>query len=350
MGTSQLVGKRRRDPIDPSETIKAADDALSRLKNRRPQAAEDFTSLKHKYARECRAYYTIAALSRRGNLEESLRREALKRLFPLRSTLESSIVSDLDRSGPTTELIGNWASKSFFGVSAKQGVSIRYALASCVPTRTCGARCYGHDGRDREIHHLFRGALNFYFGRVYEAATPEDRSHLLSSLERAIAYGVKAAQEDAQHARNELGFLRSPRIRFSHLGEMVATPLFTNDLAERIRTIDSDVACVIYTRHPDARRLDRSLFVVNYTLEGDSDPRRSLAPPGARIVSSAWDGQLSRIADINFLEHHTSASCTAYGVGAVCPVTADHSRNSSCDVASCELCFLPHTDTRDHRS
>jgi hypothetical protein len=323
------------------QTINAADRVLDQLKNVEPQASEDFSALKYRYADECRVYYTIAALSRRARLEDALREGAYSRLFRLRAALENAIVADLERCGNRPDLLKTWASKSFFGVSAKQGVSIRYALASCIPTRTCGARCYAHDGRDREIHHLFRGALNYHFGQVYETSSAAERKSILVDLSSAVAHGVKAAREDQAAARKDLGFSRSPRIRFSHVGEMASTPQFTNDLARQVHSIDPEVACVIYTRHPMARFLDRSLFVMNFTLEGDDDPRRGWAPSGSRIVSSAWDGQVSALADINFLEHHTASTSKADGVGAICPVTADHERNTSCDIASCDLCFVP---------
>jgi hypothetical protein len=344
MGSSELIGKRTRGSIDPATTLAAADEALATLRGTAPQPAEDFRALKYRYARECRSYYSVAALSRRAILEEELRSAAYSKLFQLRSTLEKTIIEDLDFCGDRADLEKIWASKSFFGVSAKQGVSIRYALASCVPTRDCGARCYAHDGRDREIHHLFRGALNFYFGQQYENSGADARRRLLGLLSNAIAFGVSAARSDQLAAKKELGILRAPRIRFSHVGEIASTPEFANALAQQVRSIDPEVSCVIYTRHPKARSLDSELFVVNFTLEGDEDPRRRWVPPNSRIVSSAWDGRLSSLADINFLEHHVAGVAQPAGRGAICPVTLDHARNSSCDVAQCQLCFVPPTE------
>ena len=341
MGSSQLIGKRTRGLIDPVATLASADEALERLTGATPQPVEDFRALKHHYARECRAYYSVAALSRRGVLEDELRSEAYAKLFRLRSALENSIIRDLDYCGARSDLEKIWGSKSFFGVSAKQGVSVRYALASCVPTRTCGARCYAHDGRDREIHHLFRGALNYYFGKQFESSSVKDRRRLLDILSKAIEFGVSAAREDCLLAERELGIRRLPRIRFSHVGEIAATPQFANAVAQEIRSIDPEISCVIYTRHPRARELDSKLFVINFTLEGDDDPRSRWAPASARIVSSAWDGRLSSIADINFLEHHVGEVAEADGSGVVCPVTLDHGRNASCDIARCQLCFVP---------
>lgn len=341
MGSSQLIGKRTRGKIDPVATLAAADEALERLAGAKPQPVEDLRALKHHYARDCRSYYSVAALSRRGVLEDELRSAAYAKLFRLRSTLENSIIRDLDYCGQRGDLEKIWASKSFFGVSAKQGVSLRYALASCIPTRDCGARCYAHDGRDREIHHLFRGALNYYFGQQYEHFSAKAQRHLLDLLSNAVVFGVSAARDDCLRAEVELGIQRLPRIRFSHVGEVASTPLFANAVAQQIHSIDPEVSCVIYTRHPRAQELDSEQFVVNFTLEGDDDPRSRWAPANSRIVSSAWDGRLSSIADINFLEHHVAEVAAADGIGVVCPVTLDHGKNTSCDVARCQMCFVP---------
>jgi hypothetical protein len=341
VGSSQLIGKRTRGLIDPVKTLAAADEALHTLAATKPQPVEDFRALKYRYAQECRSYYSVAALSRRAVLSEELRSAAYAKLFRLRSTLEQTIIQDLEYCGGRNDLEKIWASKSFFGVSAKQGVSIRYALASCVPTRDCGARCYAHDGRDREIHHLFRGALNYFFGQHYEASPIDERQRLLGLLSNAIAFGVVAARRDQLTARKELGILRAPRIRFSHVGEIASTPEFANAIAKQVRSIDPEVSCVIYTRHPKAQRLDSGLFVINFTLEGDEDPRARWVPVQSRIVSSAWGGRLSTLAEINFLEHHVAGVARADGPGAICPVTLDHARNTSCDVARCQLCFVP---------
>ena len=347
MGSGSLVGKRSRTRAEPSAVIQASDLSLARLIEHRPTAGADLGELKRRHAVDCRVYYSLAALSRRGVLEEAFRAEALSKLFRLRSSLEKAIISDLECCGLRDDILDNWSSKSFFGVSAKQGVSVRYALASCVPTRTCGGRCYGHDGRDRELHHLFRGALNYFVGQRYAELSRKQAAQLFVRLEGAISYGVAAARDDQKNALQQ-GFERVARIRFSHLGEMAATPAFTNELARRIHEIDDGIACVLYTRHPKARELDTSELVVNFTLEGDDDTRAAWVPDGSRVVASAWDGQLSTIAQVNFLEHHVEKVREAVGSGPICPVTADHEANSSCDAARCELCFVrPESTIRD---
>ena len=156
-----LIGKRARTVANPQQVLEQADDGLAALGKLRPSHTEDFRALKMRHAAICRTYYSVAALSRRKVLDEELRRQAYSKLFIIRSALEQAIIADMGACGLREDLVDAWASRSFFGVSAKQGVSIRYALASCVPTYTCGSKCYAHDGRDREIHHIFRGALNF---------------------------------------------------------------------------------------------------------------------------------------------------------------------------------------------
>lgn len=343
MGSSALIGQRSSSPAVPAVVLRNALEALSALSDSSATPATSFLELKKRYAMECRVYYSLAALSRRANLDQQDRVEALGILYLLRSRLENAIINDLRACGLRSDLLKIWSERTFFGVSAKQGVSVRYALASCVPTRTCGARCYAHDGRDREIHHIFRGSLNYFVGQQYELAEPNRREMLLNLLEPAIHYGISEARRDQANAK-EAGFERPARIRFSHVGEMTATPGFTNDLARRVRQHDSEISCVIYTRHPRAKELDGDQLVVNFTLEGVDDNRATWIPNRARVVASAWDGELVPTAEINFLEHHVEKFKVSSGQGAVCPVTANHSSTKSCDEARCQMCFVPATN------
>jgi hypothetical protein len=256
-------------------------------------------------------------------------------MFSVRVALERAIEAKL---WTTVDAIDTAVSGAFFGCSAKQGVGIRYALASCVPTATCGGRCYAHDGRDRELHHLFRAVLNWHLGRRYENGSAEERAAVLSRLAPAIVRAVHDARLDAHRAAEE-GYRRAPRIRFSHIGDMVATPAFTNALAALIKGQAPDVSCVMYTRHPDASKLDASLFVVNFSIDGDRDARLRFAPPGARIVCSAWDGTVATSAQVNFLEHHVEKVFIGLKAAYTCPVTARHGEIASCDQAECDTCF-----------
>src|SRR5262245_12984137 len=140
---------------------------------------------------------------------------------------------------------------AFFGRSIKQGVSIRYPLHSCVPTKNCGGRCYAHDGRDRELGLVFRACLNYYIGRKYEEGDKHVREDVIRKMDRILEYGIARALED-RDAAAKMGFLRDARIRFSHIGEMISTPDFANTIAAEIKRRNPAIACIAYTRHPDA--------------------------------------------------------------------------------------------------
>ena len=62
---------------------------------------------------------------------------------------------------------------------------------------------------------------------------------------------------------------------------------------------------------------------------------------GARIVNSAWDGEVYVGAEVNFLEHHVEKAAVSKGDGSICPVTANHKQTPSCDLARCQKCFVP---------
>jgi len=298
--------------------------------------------LRQSFVSYSRSYFSLAALTRRNVLCEDVRQDGLARLFKMRSLLEIKLLAEFLYNSARLPVLHEATKDSFFGKSKKQGISIRYALASCVPTATCGGRCYAHDGRDRELLHIYRGVLNYYVGLEFECGSPERRRQILGLLSRSIDKGVEAALVDQASALLE-GYNRLPRIRFSHVGEMAATPEFTNALALEIKKRDPQVQCVIYTRHPKAKLLDTNLLVVNFTLEGAGDIREKFVPNGARIVNSAWDGDINEAAEINFLEHHVEKSTIAKGAGSICPVTANHKAAPSCDSALCQKCFVPVT-------
>jgi len=278
-------------------------------------------------------------MTRRTELDEDLRAEGLAQLFRMRTLVESRILEQIRFNAYNIPVDLEATKETFFGKSKKQGVSIRYALESCVPTATCGGRCYAHDGRDRELLHIYRGVLNYYIGLEFEKGSSDRRQQILSLLSKSIDKGVEAALVDQRFAFSE-GYNRLPRIRFSHVGEMAATPNFTNAIAQEVKNRDKRVQCVIYTRHPKASLLDTNMLVVNFTLEGAGDVREKFVPQGARIVNSAWDGELNESAEINFLEHHVEKLTIAKGGGSICPVTANHKVTPSCDSAHCQKCFV----------
>jgi len=157
-------------------------------------------------------------------------------------------------------------------------------------------------------------------------------------LAPTINQGITASKEDAKKAQ-AMGFERHPRIRFGHIGDMAATPSFTNRLGAEIAKVDSEVKCVVYTRRREAPLLNPKYFVVNFTLDGSENVRKIWAPKGARIVASSWDGHLTESADVNFLEHHVEKCADQSGNGFACPVTANHGEVRSCDDARCDRCF-----------
>jgi hypothetical protein len=248
------------------------------------------------------------------------------------------MIAALEKNPDQASIHAAALTRNFFGISAKQGVSIRYPLATCLPTPLCGGRCYGHDGRDREFYLILRGCLNFIVGKIWEAGSEVERADLEKRLVPIIRYGAKMAVNDAELAAKD-GYVRPPRIRFSHLGEMIATPRFCNWLATALKEADDRVVCIAYTRHVQANQYNPDLFVVNFSLDGEADRRSKFAPPRSRLVSSAWDGALHSSAEVNFLEHHVEKSASASGLGRVCPVTADHKTYPSCDIARCTKCF-----------
>jgi len=323
----------------PKLVLDEAVQEMEFLLKRAPGKHATLTQLRQSFVPISRSYFSLAALTRRVELDATVREEGLARLYRMRSFIETKLLGELRANADALPVESEATKDSFFGKSKKQGVSIRYALASCAPTSTCGGRCYAHDGRDRELLHIYRGVLNYYIGLEFESGSPKRRQELLGLLAKSIDKGVEAALVDQASALTE-GYERLPRIRFSHVGEMAATPEFSNALALEVKRREPSVQCVIYTRHPQAKLLDTNLLVVNFTLEGATDVRTKLVPPRARIVNSAWDGELHDAAEINFLEHHVEKSTNAKGAGSICPVTANHKLTPSCDLAHCQKCFV----------
>jgi hypothetical protein len=331
--------KARKPASEVLDEALETDDLLTRIDT---SSCRSVSEIRDSFREPARRYFAVSALSRRAVIDPAERERAYELLYKTRAKLENRILQCLFENATRLPVLETATSKAFFGNSKKQGVSIRYALATCVPTSRCGSRCYAHDGRDRELQHIFRGVLNFYVGRLYETGSTDTRTHLLQLLQGAFDKGVEWALEDCHNASKE-GYRRHPRIRFSHVGEMTATPGFTNAIARELKRREPGLQCVIYTRHPSASRLDPHLLVINFTLEGATDPRARYAPPEARIVNSAWDGVLNNEAEINFLEHHIEKQAVSRGIGSVCPVTMDDSTVASCDEARCQKCFVPTT-------
>lgn len=330
-------GKRKQIPAPA--VVEEAQAIMASLNSRKNSHFVNLAALRASYFQEARSYFTLCAMTRRRSIDDENKALGLSKLYAFRSLLEERILADLIESFGSEGVIHIALSGSFFGYSKKQGVSIRYSLQSCVPTATCGGRCYAHDGRDRELIHIIRGVLNFHVGSCYESGDRKKRDHIMSSLSKHLDVAIVNALEDQKMAF-VLGYRRSARIRFSHIGEMAQTPAFTNALAKEIKQRCPHVLPVVYTRHPKAHLLDTEVLTINFTLEGQTDPRVRLVPAGARVVNSAWDGIVNPAAAINFLEHHVEKAAYAVGRGSICPVTLNHDATPSCDSARCQKCFV----------
>ena len=291
---------------------------------------------------ELNQYFRLCGLARSASADKSLQIMADRRIFNVRIKLEASIINlirrSIDSKRSTVEaVLGN----GFFGNSKKQGVSLRLPLSSCMATKLCASACYAHDVLDAAPNSVIRGSINGWFAEHFQQSSDQHRSELLKILRPQITRATRAAISEAD--RTKPHFSRSPYIRFSHVGELANYPEFANSLAAAVKDYsDGRVACVIYTRHQKASLLDPDLWVVNFTLDPQSESRRAWAPNSARIVYSAFDGLLSATAAINFLEHHRHSHAEAKGEsGQICPATAPKTIERTCDACRCDLCFKP---------
>ncbi len=297
------------------------------------------------FADELRRYFALAALSRSTTAPSNLVQQALGLVFRTRVLLErligTAFVELAERSGLDGIGLQN---APLHGASKKQGISIRMPLSSCVPSRLCGAACYAHDVLDAAPASVVRGAINGALASMYERGTDPQRRRLMAELQRPIARMVRAAVRDAEHAAAT--FVRRPRIRFAHVGEFAAFPEYANALATQVRVQSAGaVDCVVYTRHPDAKLLDPSLFVVLFSLDESSEDRRRFVPPTARAVRSAFAGRITDTVDVNFLEHHRWVHIKPVGTGKICPSTAPEAKDRTCDGCKCDFCFTPKVVT-----
>jgi hypothetical protein len=150
---------------------------------------------------------------------------------------------------------------------------------------------------------------------------------------------IRAAEKEAEALRST-DWLRRPFIRFSHVGEIAAFPDFANKLAAQVCDLSGGgVDCVIYTRHPNAKKLCSKLLIINFTLDQSSYDRKEWSPPSARIVFSAFNGEIDPDVDINFLEHHRWSHFPPIGTGQICPATHPEASERTCDAVRCSLCF-----------
>jgi hypothetical protein len=226
----------------------------------------------------------------------------------------------------------------FFGRSKKQGTSMRMPLLTCQATGVCANACYAHDVLDAAPNAVVRGVLNGWIAEMFEEAEKEKQAKVLMALVPHTRRAVGAAISEL--GRLPKDFNRRAHIRFSHVGEIVRYPGFANALAEQVRDISrGTVDCVVYTRHQNVIALDRELWIINFTLDTASEDRRAWIPPDARVVYSAFDGELDSSAEVNFLEHHRWVHVQPAGTGRVCPATLPETLERTCDSVRCARCF-----------
>lgn len=284
-----------------------------------------------------RNYWGLARTARNLKVDEGIRTKAHGTLFLIRTKLEKWFVDSAIHAVRTGEISpADLLDGTVFGCSLKQGVSFRLPLSSCHPTAQCAGGCYAHDGLDASITTVIRGSLNGAFAQYYERSASGERLDLMTVFSIPLQKAVRDSLRESQQS----SFKRDARIRMSHVGELTAYPAFANAIAGMVHDLsDGKVKCIIYTRHKDAKLLDPKLFVINFTLDDTSVNRRSWAPESARIVYSAWEGQIREDVGVNFLEHHHLAHTASIGSGKICPATRPETTDKTCDGVKCDFCF-----------
>ena len=285
--------------------------------------------------KELRDYFALCAMAR----GKSQHAEAAKEiLFNTRVKLEKNIhIRARKALKRNPKIIDELLTQKFFGASKKQGISIRLPLSSCEPTKLCSNLCYAHDVLDAAPSSVIRGAINGLIATLYEKNPDEFAPKLDCYWDKQIYRAIKNA-----HSENDgTDFKRESRIRFGHVGDGGAFPNFMNYLAKKVMLLSNgSVQPVIYTRHRLANQLDSNAFAINFTLDPASEDRVRFAPKNSRIVYSAFGGQTSSKAEINFLEHHRFEHFSQKGLGNVCPATHPDSLSRSCDGVKCDKCFI----------
>jgi hypothetical protein len=290
---------------------------------------------------ELKEYWRLGMLARSKSAVPELALRAHASLFRVRTLLEGGLQRAISEApvDPDAKLEGLFDG-SFFGFSKKQGTSLRLPLRTCTPTKLCAGGCYAHDVLDATPAAVVRGAINGWIADRYELGNVEDRAELRDRLVPHVKRAIKNALGELKNLPS--GFERRAFIRFSHVGEIVHTPTFADDLARMVRDLsEGDVDCVVYTRHKRAIELDPELWVMNFTLDPTSEERKAWAPSHARIVYSAFGGKTSPNAEVNFLEHHRHGHLPQVGEGRACPATLPQAVSRTCDGNKCNRCFIP---------
>jgi hypothetical protein len=282
-------------------------------------------------------YWNLCLLSRSEKKYPSLSQEARKRVFRVRSSLERSMIKSLHIALDSGKInLRDLFTSNIFSESIKQGLSLRMPLSSCNPTKNCHWSCYAHDGMDAGRYPVIKGAINGFIAELFEYGEEKTQVQVKSFLKEKANLGIRKALREQEKSP----FKRDARIRFSHVGEITAFPKFANEFASIISSLSNgEVRCVLYTRHQNASLLNPDLFIINFTLDRDSDERIEWVPKTAKTVFSAWDGVCDETATINFLEHHRFSHLPGTGKGKICPVTEINTAVKTCDSALCDLCF-----------
>jgi hypothetical protein len=330
--------------VSPEEHLATLEWARTYRDNHRPVPGRlSLAALSRAHDYDLRRYRVLCGLSRNQIAPVALVRQAYAQVFPVRVALERSIRSSADEAlARHDEDFAVLLHKGFYGASRKQGVSVRMPLTTCHPTRLCAGACYAHDALDAMSAPVVHGVVNGIIAERFEHGASATRGAILAGLQPQTQRAIRAAVREVQRLGS--GWTRRPYIRFSHVGEIAAFPQFANALARQVRDLPGGaVDCVVYTRHPRARELDADLMVINFTLDRSGRAHKSWVPPQARIVFSAFGGELSPEADVNFLEHHRWFHALPVGTGTVCPTTLPQTRVRTCDAVRCDRCLRPPT-------
>jgi hypothetical protein len=299
------------------------------------------------YELELKNYFRLTALARSKSADKQLAEQATQLLFRTRCRLEETIFQSIENSPVNSQdRLDSLFAGNFFGFSKKQGTSLRLPLTTCLPSKLCGSGCYAHDVLDASPSAIVRGSINGWIANAFEKGNDSDKKEISTRLIPHVKRAINTSLRELNHLPS--GFNRRAYIRFSHVGEIVDTPIFANHLAVMVTDLSNKkVDCVVYTRHKKAIELDPNLWVMNFSLDPSSEDRMSWIPKSARIVYSAFGGQTSPIAEVNFLEHHRHGHLKQIGLGRICPATKIESVDRTCDGNKCNRCFVKPSEVKD---
>jgi len=293
-------------------------------------------------------YGRLCGMARRKDSPRQLSRGAL---YNIRVHLEKAIMNHVRGRKDRFNVLFKG---DVFGRSSKQGVSFRLGLESCMPSPLCIDKCYAHDGRDAAPMSVQRGAYNSLIAELWENGDRQEHNQLTYLLVPKIRQAVKLSLKDAR----ESPFRRSPRIRFSHVGDIARYPRFANWVAGQcqlevalLKDNRAPLTCVTYTRHKKAKLLDPEKWQIVFSMDASSYPGRlNWIPKNAIHAWAAFDGiaQGAGVANVVFAEHHgarrlparVQANCPLRLLPFICPSTLKGNPHG-CDNNRCDFCYRP---------